>query len=173
MSETMSEENASGVWMGSLRRLSLLATLLAAFALAIIFTIAVPLRVGDCGPPDPLLLRYLGAPFFYSTGYGVVSSQEATIWLGPLLANVLLFTAVIFGLNALNNRRASRRGRVRPRWFLWLLIATSASLIAVSSWVIVEAHNVLWTLAGPDVTSATCDIRIDPFADTNAWVTTP
>lgn len=169
----MTEATASGVWTGSLRRLSLLASLLAVFALAIIFTMAVPLRVGECGPPDPYLLRYLGAPFFYSTGYGVVSSLEATIWAGPLLANVTLFAAVLFGFNALNNRRASRMQRVPPRWILWLLIVTSSGLIVLSSWVIVEAHNVLWTLAGPNVTAAACDIRIDPFTDTDAWVTTP
>lgn len=169
----MTEASATGVMTGSLRRLSLLASLLAAFALAISFTMAVPLRVGECGPPDPYLLRYLGAPFFYSMGYGVVSSLEAAIWAGPLLANVALFAAVIFGLNALNNHGASRAGRVPPRWFLWLLIVTSSGLIVVSSWVIVEARNVLWTLAGPDVTAAACDIRIDPFTDSDAWVTTP
>lgn len=169
----MTEVAGQRVWTGSLRRLSLLASLLAAFALAIIFTMTVPLRVGDCGPPDPYLLRYLGAPFFYSTGYGVASSLEATIWAGPLLANISLLAAVIFGLNTLNNRRAARVRNVPRKWLLWLLIVTSAGLITASSRLIVETHNVLWTLASPNVTSDACDIRFDPFTDTSAWVRTP
>lgn len=155
------------------RRLSWLASLLAAFALAITFIMAVPLRVGECGPPDPYLLRYLGAPFFHSTGYGASSSLEATIWAGPFLANIAVITALILSLNALNKRRPSRAGRVPRRGYLLGMIAMSSFLIVGSSWLIAAAHNVLWTLASLAVTAPACDIRFDPFTDTEARVTEP
>ena len=67
-----------------------LASLLASVAFALVFVMLVPLRVAECGPPDPGLLRYLGAPFFHSTGYGFASSLEARIWAGPWIANVIV-----------------------------------------------------------------------------------
>lgn len=163
-------EAAQLVVAQSLRRLSLLSSALAAFAFAILFIVLVPLRVGECGPPDPYLLRYLGAPFFHTTGYGAASSLEATIWAGPFLANAALIATAIFGMVTLINRRPKPAHRVARRGYLLVIIAVSSCLIIGSAWIITEAHNVLWTLSSPEVSSASCDIRFDPFTDTDAWV---
>lgn len=149
------------------RRLPLLATLLAAFAFSIIFILIVPLRVAECGPPDPYLLRYLGAPFFHSTGYGAGSSLEARIWAGPWIANIGVIAALVFGVGVV----AQRRRRKAPNPVLvWGVIGVSAALIIGAGRIIVVAHSVQWTLDSPEVTEQDCDIRFDPFTEPRAWV---
>mgnify|MGYP001058849530 FL=1 len=67
-----------------------------AIAIACVIVVEFPFRVADCGPPDPYIIRYLGAPFFYRSGYGLSSSLEAHFWVLPLLGNVIVLAAGAF-----------------------------------------------------------------------------
>ncbi len=59
---------------------------------------------------------------------------------------------------------------VPRRGFALVIIALSSTLILGASWIIVETHNVLFTLASPEVSAVSCGIHFDPFTDTDAWV---
>lgn len=67
-----------------------------AVAVALVICLAFPFRVADCGPPDPFLVRFLGAPFFHGTGHTIASSGVSRAFVLPLAANVALMSGMIF-----------------------------------------------------------------------------
>lgn len=142
MSEAMTEavsEAAAGLWRESLRRLALLATLLACFTVSVAFMTTVPLRVGAFGPADPILLRGLGAWFFETGTYATRAAANLT---APLLALLLAsLLAGILGIGVLN------RPIALPRLLFRALISTSVALIVVSAWIVGDAYTLLLALA--------------------------
>ena len=178
MAATMAEpgpaaEPPQRVWTPGLRRLYAAYAIISAFALGLVVTVGLPFRVADCGPADPLLLRYLGTPFFHSTGTGIPSSLESRLWIGPLLANSAIAAVVIFALNALLRRRPSRRARVPRAASIRIGLGLSVVLMLAVAAVLILANDVQWTFAGPNVDAATCDIRFDWNPDRAAWQGAP
>ena len=146
-------------------RLLLVSMLAASLLVGLVVTMAVPFRVADCGPADPMLLRYLGGPLLHSTGTGIPSSLESRIWAGPFLANVALVAVVVFGLQILGIR-----GHCPPRArVLWIALSVASAAIMVLALLVVNANSVEWTLNGPPITAEVCDIRFEFSPDHRGW----
>ena len=144
-------------------------------AVACLIAIMVPFRVADCGPPDPYLIRYLGAPFFSGTGHSIGSSLESSFWAVPLLANIILLSAILcaafWGVGKLWPWQANQMQAILS----FVPGGLAVFWIALMGYFVVTANDLHLTgaLPGPDRPMSTCTVSWQIAPDTRGLQSAP
>lgn len=132
-------------------------------AIAVLF----PFRVADCGPADPFLIRYLGAPFFSRTGHTISSSLESEFWALPLMVNILLMTGVIFPVFLVLGKIWPWCANRLQAWITCALVVPSLLWIGLMVYFVWYMNSFMWTGALPDHPGAFCNISWQLVPDTH------